>query len=61
MQTRIILSDIELMLRDIHNHNGRTGLDHCRFNVQQSFIVISLHATLRSIITGDLIVIDNMQ
>ena len=54
LQTPVILSGKEhitfLMLRDIHNHNGHTGLDHCRFIVQQSFIVINLRSTLRTII-----------
>ena len=54
LQTPVNLSGKEhityLMLRDIHHHNGHTGLDHCRFIVQQSFIVISLRSTLRTII-----------
>ena len=54
LQTPVILSGKKpitfLTLRDIHNHNGHTGLDHCRFIVQQSFIVISLRSTLRTII-----------
>ena len=37
LQTPVILSGREhtifLMLRDIHNHNGHTGLGHCRFIV----------------------------
>ena len=39
------------MLRDILNNNGHTGLDHCRFIVQQSFIVINLRSTLQTIIS----------
>ena len=39
------------MFRDIQNHNGHTGFDTCRFIVQQSFFVISLRTTLRSIIS----------
>ena len=39
-----------LMFGHIQNHNGHTGLDDCRFIVQQSFIVISLRSSLRSII-----------
>ena len=54
LQTPVILSGKEHitfpMLRDIHNHNGHTGLDRCRFIVRQSFIVISLRSTLRTII-----------
>ena len=54
LQTPVVLSGKEhitfLMLRDIHNHYGQTGLEHCRFIVQQSFIVISLRSILRTII-----------
>ena len=37
------------MFKDIHNHNVHTGVNHCRFIVERSFIVISLHSTLRTI------------
>ena len=55
IQTPVIPSDKKgitfLMLRDIQNHNVHTGLDNCRFIVQQYFILISLHSILRTIIT----------
>ena len=55
MQTPIILCGKEhisfLMFREFHNHNSSTGLDHCRFPVQQTenvVFVISLCSTLRT-------------
>ena len=54
MQTPIIVSGKDhitfLVLRDIHNYNGHTGLDHCHFIVQQSFILIGLRSDLRTTI-----------
>ena len=56
LQTPVILSGKEhitfLIFRDIQNDNGHTGPDHCRFIVQQSFIVNNLRSTIRTIISS---------
>ena len=52
LETSLILSSNDhitfLILRYIHNYNGHSELDHFGCLVQQSFLVISLHGTIRT-------------